>query len=268
MTTFAGTASNRGNRDGTGSSAWFGSPTGISTDSAGNLYIADAYTDTIRKITSAGVVTTVAGTSTTRGDADGTGAAALFNYPTGATVDSAGNIYVADAYNDTIRKITPAGVVSTLAGSAGISGAVDGTGIYGLFSQPVGVAVDASGNVYVADTVNCTIRKVSPPGVVTTVAGIAGIAGLRDGAGTNALFNQPRGVMLDGSGGLYVADTGNAAIRRVAADSTVSTPTMTQPAAASTTTTTSSSGGGGAVDAWFVGLLALLGFMRWMARKN
>jgi streptogramin lyase len=213
----------------------------------------------------------VAGTATTRGDADGTGAAALFNFPTGAAVDSAGNVFVADAYNDTIRKITPAGVVTTLAGSAGISGANDGTGIYGLFNQPVGVAVDAGANVYVADTVNCTIRRVSPTGAVTTVAGIAGIAGLRDGAGTNALFNQPRGLMLDGSGNLYVADTGNAAIRKIAADSSVSTPVMTQPATSTGTTatgTTSGSGGGGTMEAWFAGILAVLGLMRWIARKN
>jgi len=104
-------------------------------DNAGNLYVADAFNATIRKITSAGSVSTLAGSAGSRGDADGTGAAAQFNYPSGVAVDTAGNVYVADTYNNTIRKINPTGVVTTLAGSAGISGANDGTGIYALFNQ-------------------------------------------------------------------------------------------------------------------------------------
>jgi predicted NAD/FAD-binding protein len=273
VTTLAGTTANRGNRDGTGTGAWFNSPTGISVDGAGNLYVADAFTNTIRKITSGGAVTTLAGNPAATGWTDGTGTAALFHYPTGTAVDSAGNVYVADAYNNNIRKITSAGVVTTMAGNYQIGGAIDGSGSLALFNQPVGLTVDSAGSIYVADTVNCTIRKVSSTGVVTTIAGIAGIAGLRDGAGSTALFNQPRGVILDGSGGLYVADTGNAAVRRISTDSSVSTPVMTQPATTTTTTTTttgstSSSGGGGAMEAWFVGILVLLGSTRWMARKN
>jgi streptogramin lyase len=205
------------------------------------------------------------------------GTGALFNYPTGVAVDAAGNLYVADAYNDTVRKITSAGAVTTLAGSPGLSGATDLTGANALFNQPAGLAVDSSGNVYVADTGNCTIRRITSSGAVTTVAGIAGIAGFLDGAGTNAFFNQPRGLLVDGSGNLVVADTGNAAIRKIDGNATVSTPAMTTTQASpttsdsggtTTTTTTSGGGGGGAPSVWFTGALALLGISRWLARKR
>jgi sugar lactone lactonase YvrE len=227
VSTLAGSATNRGNQDGTGANASFSSPGGVAVDSAGNVYVADAFNQTIRKITSAGAVTTLAGSPGSRGEADGTGGAAQFNHPLGVAVDGSGNLYVADTFNDTIRKITPAGGVTTLAGSAGISGGNDGTGIYALFNQPVGVAVDGSGNVFVADTGNATIRRVTPNGVVTTLAGIAGIAGLSDGVGANALFNQPHGVALDGAGNVYVADTGNAAIRKITSNGTVTTVATT-----------------------------------------
>ena len=274
--TLAGTAASRGNVDGAGAAARFSSPIGLTVDSSGNVYVTDAYTDTIRKVNSAGTVSTIAGTALTRGDADGTGAAALFNYPSGATADATGNLYVADTYNDTIRKITSAGAVSTLAGSAGVSGGNDGNGIYGLFNQPVGVVADAAGNIYVADTGNGTIRRVTATGGVTTVAGIAGIAGIRDGTGSGALFNQPRGLSLDGGGNLYVADTGNAAIRKVSTAGVVTTVTVTtssttssNSASTSTSTATSGgSGGGGAMETWVLGALILLGMARWMTRKN
>jgi hypothetical protein len=281
VSTLAGSSANRGNVDGTGAAAAFSHPLGLAVDGSGILYVADAFTDTIRKVTAGGAVTTLAGAAATRGEADGTGTAALFNYPAAVAVDAAGNVYVADAYNDTIRKITPAGVVGTLAGSAGVSGANDGTGIYALFNQPMGVAVDGSGNVYVADTSNGTIRRVTPAGAVTTLAGAAGVAALMDGTGANALFNQPHGVMVDGSGTLYVADTGNAVIRKIAPGGAVTTLTLTAAVASgassastgsSTATMTStaggSSGGGGAVEAWFIGALALLGMARWMQRKS
>jgi len=265
VTTFAGATASRGNQDGTGTSAWFSSPIGISVDSSNNLYVADCYTETVRKITSSAVVSTVAGAAAARGEADGTGTAARFNYPTGVASPANGNLYIADAYNDTIRKITSAGVVSTIAGSAGISGTYDGTGSYSLFNQPIGVTADSSGNIYVADTVNCTIRKITSAGVVTTVAGMAGIAGYRDGSGSTALFNQPRGVLLDSSGNLYVADSGNAAIRKVASDGTVTTPSMTQEVITTTTTTSS---GGGAFEAWFAAGFALLMAARWNRRRT
>jgi streptogramin lyase len=183
-----------------------------------------------------------------------------------------------------IRKITPAGVVSTLAGSAGISGANDGTGIYALFDQPFGTAVDSSGNVYVADSGNSTIRQITPGGVVTTIAGTAGIAGWRDGSGSAALFNQPRSLVLDAAGDIFVADTGNKAIRRIDPGGTVTTlslvaapasvatppavgtptPTPTTPSAATPT----SGGGGGAIGSWFAFALSLLTLARGLTRKR
>ena len=281
VTTFAGNISHRGNLDGSGTAAWFSSPTGIAADSTGNLFVADAFTNTIRKVTPAGAVSTVAGSAAIRGSSDGVGSAARFSYPAGVAADGSGNVFVADTYNDTVRKITSAGVVSTLAGDYRIAGAVDGTGSNALFNQPFAVAVDSSGNIYVADTVNCTVRKVTSAGVVTTVAGVAGLAGFADGTSTTmTLFNQPRGLAPDGSGGLYVADTGNAAIRRIAVNGTVSTPAMPQGYVSTggsiamgsppdtTTTSSSGGGGGGAIEPRFLALLALLGISRWLTRKR
>ena len=121
-------------------------------------------------------------------------------------VDSAGNVYVADTGNNTIRKITPAGVVTTLAGGAGHSGSADGAGSAARFNEPFGVAVTSNGNVYVADTFNHTIRRITPTGAVTTLAGLAGHPGILDGAGSAARFNDPISVAMDGAGNLYVED--------------------------------------------------------------
>jgi secreted PhoX family phosphatase len=141
------------------------------------------------------------------GAIDGPGSAARFNPPTGVAVDRAGNVYVADTYNNTIRKLTPGGMVTTLAGLAGTAGSADGTGSTAQFSWPVGVAVDSAGNVYVADTYNYTIRKVTPGGVVTTLAGQAETHGSADGTGSAAQFNSPSGVAVDSAGNVYVANT-------------------------------------------------------------
>jgi sugar lactone lactonase YvrE len=281
VSTLAGSAA-RGNQDGVGSTASFKAPAGIAVDNAGNLYVADAFNATIRKITSAGSVSTLAGSAGSRGDADGTGAAAQFNYPSGVAVDTAGNVYVADTYNNTIRKINPTGVVTTLAGSAGISGANDGTGIYALFNQPSGIAVDSSGNIGVADTGNATIRRIAPNGAVITLAGVGGIAGLANGAGGAVLFNQPHGLVADSAGNLFVADTGNAAIRKIAPDGTVTTLALTAAPTGSTSAQTPSNnpiappvsspatgaasegggGGGGTMESWFVLVLAFLAACR------
>ena len=162
-----------GSTDGMGSAFRFADPYGVAVDGAGNLYVVDTQNSTILKITPGGVVTTLAGTAGVSGSADGTGGAGRFNEPTGVAVDGAGNVYVADTGNFTIRKITSGGVVTTLAGTAGASGSADGTGSVARFYNPLGVAVDGAGTVYVADTYNDTIRKITPGGVVTTLAGTA-----------------------------------------------------------------------------------------------
>ena len=215
-------AGSYGSADGTGGGARFANPLGIAVDGAGNLYVADTGNDTIRKVTPAGAVATLAGTAVQGGD-NGTGGAAQFFYPQGAAVDIAGNLYVADSYNHVIRKITPGGAVTTLAGSPGTAGSTDGTGDAALFNCPSGVAVDGTGNVYVGDTHNDTIRKITPAGVVTTLAGSPGNAGYADGTGSAAMFFYPWGVAVDGSGNVYVGDHYNDAVRKVTPAGVVTT---------------------------------------------
>ena len=156
----------------------------------GNVYVADTWNSTTRKITSTRVVTTLAGTPGVRGAANGTGSTAQFNYPYGLSANNTGTIYVADSYNKEIRKITSAGAVSTLAGSAtadaGGAGGSNGTGRTARFNYPNGVAVTGT-TVYVADTCNNTIRKVTSTAVVTTLAGTVGVAGSADGTGSAVL---------------------------------------------------------------------------------
>ncbi len=209
VTTFAG-GGVAGSADGTGTDARFYRPSGVAIDGSGNFYVADTYNHKIRKISPTGVVTTFAG-SGTRGFADGTGTAARFNYPRGVAVDGSGNVYVGDEFNQKIRKISPTGVVTTLAGST--RGFADGTGTAAKFYYPSGVAVDVSGNVYVADYYNNRIRKISPTGVVTTLAGSS--SGFADGSGTVAKFNRSVGIAVDGSGNVYVADSYNDRIRKI-----------------------------------------------------
>ncbi|MCX6950586.1 MAG: hypothetical protein NTV51_00115, partial [Verrucomicrobia bacterium] len=197
----------------------------MALDSSRNLYVADTLNQVIRKITPEGVVTTLAGAAGTSGSVDGTGAAAQFSSPYGVAVDSSGNVFVADAGNNTIRKITPAGVVTTLAGRDGSNaGYADGVGGNARFNNPSGIATDSAGNLYVSDTNNHIIRKiVAASGAVTTVAGSATNKGSSDGIATAARFSGPTGLAVDSSGNLYVADTGNATIRKVAAGGVVST---------------------------------------------
>lgn len=215
VTTFAGLAGSFGTANGSGSTARFYMPNGVATDNSGNVYVADTYAHTIRAITSAGAVTTLAGNPGLFGSTDGTGTGAKFKKPRGITVDNSGNIYVADTENNTIRKVTTGGVVTTLAGLAGAFGSTDATGSAARFSAPVGVACDSGGNVYVADTDNHTVRKITPAGVVTTLAGLAGSSGSTNGNGSNARFYYPRGVAVDGSDNIYVADGTNHTIRRI-----------------------------------------------------
>jgi sugar lactone lactonase YvrE len=223
VTTLAGTPGVTGQTDSAGGAPLFDHPTNLATDAAGNVYVSDTYGATIRKIAPGGVVTTLAGAAYKQGSADGVGAAARFFNPWGITADAAGNLYVADLGNDTVRKITPVAAVATLAGSAPAIGAVDAAGSAARFNGPQGVATDAAGNIYVADTTNDTVRKIDPSGTVTTLAGTAGVAGSSDGVAAAAQFNGPRGVATDASGNIYVADTGNAIVRKIGSSGTVST---------------------------------------------
>ena len=221
FTTFAGMAA--GSRDGSNSVALFNSPRGVTVDGAGNVYVADTENQTLRKILPAGRVTTMAGLAGSAGYADGTGGETQFNNPRQAVADSAGNLYVVDSNNQVIRKITPAGVVTTLAGGVGVSGTNDGPGTEARFNYPQGLAVDSSGMVYVADTSNHTIRKITPAGVVTTLAGTAGVLGTNNGTGTAAKFYYPYGLAVGTSGTLYVADCYNHVIRKITAAGVVTT---------------------------------------------
>jgi kumamolisin len=256
ITTVAGTAGSSGSLDGTGGAARFNHPSDLVADSAGNVYVTDTSNHTVRKITPTGVVSTLAGLAGAHGSVDGTGSAARFYSPTGITIDGSGTVYVADTDNNSIRKVTAAGAVITLAsgfnlpsdvtadgagnlfvadtgnntirkivistgavslvaGQTGSSGNNDGNGSAARFYTPEGVAVDSSGNIYVADTNNQTIRKISPAGAVSTLAGLAGVSGSSDGAGSAARFQNPSDLAVDVSGNVFVADTGNQTIRKI-----------------------------------------------------
>jgi sugar lactone lactonase YvrE len=212
VSTYAG--SGPGYLEGPKSTAKFNTPKGLGRDAAGNFYVVDQDNQRIRKISTSGEVTTLAGTGMA-GYQDGDGATAQFNKPRNLALDASGNIYVADADNNRIRKITPAGVVSTFAG--GSKGFTDGTGTAAKFDSPKGVAVDKNNNVYVADQGNHAIRKITPSGVVTTIAG-DGKAGSNERTDSEpARFNGPRALAVDvNSTFLYIADQGNNMIRKIA----------------------------------------------------
>src|SRR5438094_61997 len=225
VTTFAGLAGSTGSANGTGSAARFNGPVAVTIDNIGNIFVADTNNSTIRKITPARVVSTFAGLAGSTGSANGTGSTARFNFPTALAVDSANNIYVADTNNSTIRKITPARVVSTFAGLAGSTGSANGTGSTARFNFPSGVAVDraGTGNIYVGDTSNFTIRQITPAGVVTTLAGSPLMRGGANGTGSAARFLLPEGMAVDSAGNIYVADQDASTIRKIAPGGVVST---------------------------------------------
>ncbi len=222
VTTLAGSGA-PGYKDATGNAAQFSNPDGLALNSAGILYVADQANSRIRTVAPDGTVGTFAGTSTA-GFLDGPIATAKFNYPSGLAFDSSGNLYVADGRNNRIRKITPDGTVSTLAGS-GAAGYRDGTGTAAQFSGPSDVAVGPSGMVYVADGLN-RVRQITPAGVVTTLAGTTAttpVTGFVDGTGPSAQFNNVNSITVDLSGIIYVADTYNNAVRKILPDGTVTT---------------------------------------------
>ena len=242
VTTLAGKAGVAGSADGTNSDARFYLPTGLAVDTNGSIYVADGLNNTIRKVVQEGtnwVVTTLAGKAGVAGSADGTNSAARFNGPCYPGLDSAGNLYVPDVWNHTIRKVVQEGtnwVVTTLAGKAGVSGSADGTNSAARFYWPVQVVVDSAGTLYDADSGSSTIRKITPDGtnwVVTTVAGVAGVAGSTDGTGSAARFNFMTGaggaVAMDSAGKLYVPDWGNNTIREGMLASSVPPPILQLP---------------------------------------
>lgn len=212
VTTVAGNGTNT-TTDGNGTAATFNTPISVAVDAAGNLYVLEYGGGVVRKIDPALNVTTLAGSSPP-GFADGTGSAAKFGRGYNIAIDGSGNLYVADSSNHRIRKITPTGVVTTLAGT-GTPGATDGPGNSATFSDPRGVAVDADGNVYVADFGSSLLRRITPAGVVSTLAGQKGVTGGQDGIGAAATFNQPQGLTINAAGTLYVADTYGQLIRKV-----------------------------------------------------
>ncbi|MGP8217308.1 MAG: T9SS type A sorting domain-containing protein [Bacteroidia bacterium] len=236
VTTLAGNGV-QGSANGTGITASFYDPSGVATDGSGNLYVADAKNNEIRKIViSTGAVTTFAG-STASGNTNGTGTAASFKYPNGITYDGSGNLYVADASNNEIRKIViSSAAVTTLAGST-TAGSTNGTGTNATFNNPTGLVTDGNGNLFVADYNNNGIRRIIiSSATVSTLAGI-GTSGSANGTGTAAKFDYPTGVATDGTN-VYVADASNNEIRQIVITSGV----VTTLAGSTTSGTTNGTG--------------------------
>ncbi len=218
-----GFSSGTGSADGAGTAAAFSYPLGLVSDASGTVYVADANNATIRQISPSGSVTTLAGLAGASGSVDGTGATARFGAPAGIAIDNAGTLYVTD-YNDRIvRKIAAGGIVTTLAGSRGVLGNADGQGAAASFSYLGGIGVDSRGNIFVVDTGNATVRKITPGGLVSTFAGAAGLTGSADGAGAAARFDAPTGLAIDAADNIYVADTHNHTVRRITPAGVVST---------------------------------------------
>ncbi len=216
VTTLAGAAGLPGSTNAVGTLARFNAPFGIAVLSTGGAYggayISDAQNHTIRFLATDGTVSTYAGSAGQAGTTDGTGSSARFNQPNGLALNATGTLFVADYGNSCLRTIAPGGQVSTLAGLAGTTGYVDGTGSTARFNLPVGIALDASGNLWVADAFNHAVRRITSAGVVAVIAG-SGTSGNADGTGTAALFYQPCGIAVGPTGNLVVADTRNRLLR-------------------------------------------------------
>jgi sugar lactone lactonase YvrE len=211
-----------GSKDDVAAQATFRYPLGSAKDASGNIYVADAGSHSIRKISASGIVSTFAGSANgEKGTVNGKGTAARFNYPTSVAIDVSGNIYVADQLNNMIRKITSDGNVSTFAGNVN-SGSTDAKGTNARFTQPYGIAFNRNGDLFVADTYNNKLRKVARDGTVTTVAG-SGAPGHDNGEAINATLNLPKSLAIDGGGDIYITEEGNNTVRKItAADNKVS----------------------------------------------
>jgi sugar lactone lactonase YvrE len=227
VSTFAGMPGQAGHADGVGPSARFSSPHGVAIDAHDNLFVTDETDATIRRVTPAAEVSTIAGSAGHAGNLDGIGTAATFEYPLGITVDAADNLYV--VAQSAVRKITRLGVVTTIAGRASAGAAAvargyrDGKAMGALFQDPAGIAIDQRGNLFVVDSGNVVIRKISPAGVVTTIAGTAGRRGYADGKGAAAEFFLPTGIVIDANSNLYVTDCRAAMVRKIAPSRIVTT---------------------------------------------
>jgi sugar lactone lactonase YvrE len=255
VTTLAGSAGNQGTNDGTGTAAQFYDMEDIADDGLGNLYVADGMADAVRKVVIAtGAVTTFAGYPLQSGSNDGTGIGARFNDPNGVATDSSGNVYVSDTGNFTVRRITPGGVVTTIAGEVGVEGSQDGPASTAQFGAPAGSGLDGQGNLFVTDTANCTIREISAGGIVSTVAGQPDLSDNVDGPLLSAKFGFPVDLAVDSAGVIYVADGINDTVRRVVLASSVPTIT-TEPegqsvAPGSTLVLTAAAGGNATSYQW------------------
>ena len=223
VTTIAGQVGNQGSANGQGTNATFYYPTGITSDSQGNLYVTDLYNETIRKVDSNDTVTTIAGQVGLQGSSDGPAANVDWFITPAITVDGQGNLFVADNVNNDILKIGTNDSVTTIAGQVGNAGSANGQGTNASFNTPNGITVDSKGNLYVADSGNDTIRKIGSNNNVTTIAGQAGISGRANGQGTNATFYYPTGITSDGKGNLYVTDLYNDTIRKIDSSNNVTT---------------------------------------------
>lgn len=215
ISVFAGTSGNRGFNDGPGPVARFRSPLGIVGDSRGNLFVCDSSNGLIRRLAPGGEVVTIAGSQYPSSITDGVGRAATFTWPWGICVDPSDNLFVTDASFASVRKLTPGAVVTTFVGPtrSSFQGIVDGLGDSARFDLPLGITRDIAGNFYVCERNKFVIRKITADGVVSTIAGLAGVPALVDGAGTEARFVGPAGIAADRSGNLYVADA--YAIRKI-----------------------------------------------------
>jgi sugar lactone lactonase YvrE len=221
VSTFAGRAGETGSADGIGDAARFFEPTGIAIDNNGNLYVADMFNSTIRKLSPDGAVTTLPKPNFRDGSFP-TGES--FYDPRGVSIDANGNLFIADTGNNTIRKIDRSGQASTLAGyMTGRGEAADGLGSAARFYSPYRLANDSAGNVFVCDTFNHTVRKITPAGMVTTFAGMAGTAGYQDGVGREARFYHPDGIAIDTADNLYIADSFNHVVRKITPTGLVTT---------------------------------------------